>query len=80
MAENQWVSNKTAKKLFFSLVSEEYRLDLLYNNHTMKEIITELTASAKANPLEFAKIVLTITSIFAAFYAIICFGSAIGLQ
>jgi len=46
----------------------------------MKEIITELTASAKANPLEFAKIVLTITSIFAAFYAIICFGSAIGLQ
>lgn len=80
MAENQWVSNKTAKKLFFSLVSEEYELDLLYNNHTMKEIITELTAAAKANPLEFAKIVLIITSIFAAFYAIICFGSAIGLQ
>ena len=46
----------------------------------MKEIITELTASAKANPLEFAKIVLTITGIFALFYATLWIGSAIGLQ
>jgi hypothetical protein len=80
MAENQWVSNKTAKKLFFSLVSERYRLDLLYNNHTMKEIITELKEAVKENPLEFAKMVLTIVCTFAAFYAIIWIGSAIGLQ
>ncbi len=46
----------------------------------MKEIITELTAAAKANPLEFTKMVLTITGIFAFFYAIIWIGSAIGLQ
>lgn len=66
--------------LFFSLVSEEYGLDLHYNNHTMKEIITELKEVAKENPLEFAKMVLTIIGTFAAFYAIIWIGSAIGLQ
>jgi hypothetical protein len=80
VAENQWVSNKTAKMLFFSLGSEVNIVDLHYNNHTMKEIITELTAAAKANPLEFTKMVLTITGIFAFFYAIIWIGSAIGLQ
>ena len=46
----------------------------------MKEMITELTAAAKANPLEFAGMVLTITGIFAAFYAMLWIGSAIGLQ
>jgi hypothetical protein len=46
----------------------------------MKEIITELTAAAKANPLEFTGMVLTVTGIFAAFYMVLCIGSAIGLQ
>lgn len=46
----------------------------------MKEMITELTAAAKANPLEFIGMVLTITGIFAAFYVILWIGSAIGLQ
>jgi hypothetical protein len=46
----------------------------------MKEIITELTAAAKANPLEFTGMVLTVTGIFAAFYMVLWIGSAIGLQ
>ena len=80
MAENQWVSKKTAKKPFFSLGSEVNIVDLHYNNHTMKEVITELTTAAKANPLEFTGMVLTVTGIFAAFYMVLCIGSAIGLQ
>ena len=46
----------------------------------MKEMITELTAAFKANPLETIGMALTITGLFAAFYAIIWIGSAIGLQ
>lgn len=66
--------------LFFSLGSDEVIVYLHHNNHTMKEIITELTAAAKANPLEFIGMVLTITGIFAAFYMVLWIGSAIGLQ
>ena len=60
--------------------SDEVIVYLHHNNHTMKEMITELTAAFKANPLEIIGMALTITGLFAAFYAIIWIGSAIGLQ
>ncbi len=60
--------------------SEVNMVYLHHNNRTMKEMITELTAAFKANPLEIIGMALTITGLFAAFYAIIWIGSAIGLQ